>query len=87
MRDLEQIRSYIARDNPAAAQAFVLRLLDEATSLTTFPERGGFIVERPHARFVIVRPYLVIYRIDETSRCVQVLRYWHGARERTHMRL
>jgi toxin ParE1/3/4 len=87
MRDLEQIRAYIARDNPTAAQSFILRLLDEARSLTAFPERGGYIVERPGARFVIVHPYLVVYRIVEETRTVRVLRYWHGARERVRMRL
>ena len=87
LRDLGQIRAYIARDNPRAAQAFVLRLLDEAESLKAFPERGGHIVERPGARFVIVHPYLVVYRIVEESRTVRVLRYWHGARERMRMRL
>ena len=54
LRDLEQIRTYIARDNPTAAQTFALRMLDWAESLRTFPERGGFIAERPGARFVIV---------------------------------
>ena len=65
LRDLEQIRAYIARDNPSAAQTFGLRLLDEAESLRTFPERGGFIAERRGARFVMVHPYLVVYRITE----------------------
>ena len=46
LRDLEEIRAYIAR-NPAAAQRFGLKLLDEAESLRIFPERGGFISERP----------------------------------------
>ena len=87
LRDLEQIRAYIARDSPAAAETFGLKLLDQANSLRTFPERGGFIAERPGARFVMVYPYLVIYRIDEHSRTVRVLRFWHGARERVRMRL
>jgi toxin ParE1/3/4 len=87
LRDLERIRTYIARDNPSAAQAFALKLLDEAESLRTFPERGGFIRERPGARFVVAYPYLVIYRIAEPSRTVRVLRFWHGAREWTRMRL
>ncbi|HSI14159.1 MAG TPA: type II toxin-antitoxin system RelE/ParE family toxin [Chthoniobacter sp.] len=65
MRDLEQIRAYIARDNSSVAQTFGLKLLDEAQSLRTFPERGGFIPERPGARFVMVNPYLVVYRILE----------------------
>jgi addiction module RelE/StbE family toxin len=87
LRDLEQIRAYIARDNPSAAHAFGLKLLDEAESLRTFPDRGGFIAERPGARFVMVHPYLVVYRIVEESRMVRVLRFWHGARERVRMRL
>ena len=87
LRDLEQIRAYITHDNPAAAETFGLKLLDQTNSLRTFPERGGFIAERPGARFVMVYPYLVIYRIDEHSRTVRVLRFWHGARERVRMRL
>jgi len=87
LRDLEQIRVYIARDNPSAAQAFGLKLLDEAQSLSAFPERGGFVAERPGARFVMVHPYLVVYRIVEKSRTVRVLRFWHGARERVRMRI
>ena len=58
LRDLEEIRAYIARDDPAAAQRFGLKLLDEAESLRIFPERGGFIAERPGARFVMVYPLL-----------------------------
>ena len=56
LRDLEQIRAYIARDNPAAAQTFSLKLLDEAESLRIFPERGGFIAKRPGGRFVMLYP-------------------------------
>ena len=87
LRDLEQIRAYIARDNSTAAQAFCLKLLDEAESLCAFPDRGGLVAERPGARFVMVHPYLVVYRIVKESRAVRVLRFWHGARERVRMRL
>jgi len=87
LADLEQIRAYIAKDNPSAAETFALKLLDEAQSLSTFPERGGFVAERPGARFVIMHPYLLVYRIFEESRTVRVLRFWHGARERLRMRL
>ena len=87
LRDLEQIHDYIAKDDPSAATTFGLKLLDEAESLCKFPERGGIIVERPGARFVMVHPYLVVYRILEKSRTIRVLRFWHGARERIRMNL
>jgi toxin ParE1/3/4 len=87
LRDLKQIRAFIARDNPPVADEFCQKLLDAAQSLKAFPERGGFIAERPGVRFVMVHPYLVIYRVIEESLTVRVLRYWHGARERIRMRL
>jgi len=87
LRDLELIRAYIARDDPSAAEAFGRKLIDGAESLRTFPERGGCIAQRPGARFVLVHPYLIIYRIMEQSHMVRVLRYWHGAREQVRMGL
>jgi addiction module RelE/StbE family toxin len=87
LRDLEQIRAYIARDNSSAAEAFILKLLDQAQLLSTFPERGGFVRERQGTRFIMVHPYLVVYRIVAESHSVHVLRFWHGARERIRMRL
>ncbi len=82
MRDLHRIRDFIARDNPHAAVTFCQTLLDHAERLSQFPERGGRIAERLGARFLVVGPYLIIYRIDETRSLVRVLRFWHGARER-----
>jgi toxin ParE1/3/4 len=87
LRDLEQIRAFIAKDDPPVAEAFCTRLIDEAKSLDRFPERGGSLAERPGARFVMVHPYLVVYRIIRESQTVRVLRFWHGARERARMRL
>ena len=87
LRDLEEIHAFIARDNPSAAQTFGQKLLDGAESLRTFPERGGLVLQRPGVRFVVVHPYLIIYRIMEQSRTVRVLRYWHGARELMRIRL
>jgi plasmid stabilization system protein ParE len=26
-------------------------------------------------------PYLIFYRVDDTRRCVDVLRFWHGAQD------
>ncbi len=87
LRDLAKIRAYIAKHNPVAAQAFVLKLMDAARSSNAFPQRGTVLIGRPGVRFVLEHPYLVIYRVDEGSITVEVLRFWHGARERKWMRL
>lgn len=82
LRDLEAIRKFIARDNPPAADAFIRKLLGAAQSLNRFPERGGNIEGHPGVRFLILDPYLLVYRVLQDSHKVKVLRFWHGAREK-----
>lgn len=85
-RDLEGIREFIARDDPAAAISFCGKLLDHAKGLRLFPERGGHLKERPGARFSVFGSYLIVYRLDQVAETVRILRFWHGARERRHLR-
>lgn len=86
LRDLDRIRDFIARDDPAAAVTFCGKLLDQAEGLRMFPDRGGHLKERPGARFSVLRSYLIIYRVDQAAETVRVLRFWHGARGRGHLR-
>jgi len=85
LRDLQNIRDFIARDNPAAATSFCRRLLDRARALREFPDRGGHLKERPGARFSVVGSYLIVYRVDHAAATVRILCFWHGARERRHL--
>jgi toxin ParE1/3/4 len=75
--ELEAIYDFLSPTNPAAAQRVVEELLLAADSLSLFPHRGrkGRL---PHTReLVIVRPYLIIYRIVDDE--VLILRIWHSA--------
>jgi plasmid stabilization system protein ParE len=81
-RDLISIARHIARDNSAAAEQIIAKLLKESRSLANFPNRGGHYKDRPGARFTVVGQYLVVYRVIENTKEVRILRYWHSARER-----
>jgi len=85
-QDLVKIHDYIARHNPMAAQAFVGKLVEEAKSLKTFPQRGGQLKEKPGVRFTVVGPYLIVDRVVEIRQEVRVQRFWHAARERRRLR-
>ncbi len=87
LADLEEIVRYIARDDPAAAGRLGNRLLDEAESLTQLPYRGGSVRRRPGVRKLLHPPYLIFYRVNEPARSVEVLRFWHGARDERSERL
>ena len=65
--DLDEIREYIARDNPDAADRVLDELFAAFRSLTHFPHRG---FKRPELtaralRFTLVRDYLIAFVPDE----------------------
>jgi toxin ParE1/3/4 len=49
--DLQQIVKYIARDNPAAAERFGMRLVEQAESLGDAPEIGPRVPQNPTQGF------------------------------------
>jgi toxin ParE1/3/4 len=65
VRDLESIRTYIAKDSPLYADLVVRRIVATVERLRTFPKSGRIVPERdsPDIREVIVGPYRVVYRL------------------------
>jgi toxin ParE1/3/4 len=82
VRDLEEIHRYVERDRPGAADRLVARLLDAAESLGRASERGARPRDERLAglgyRFVVVRPYLIFFKVRGAT--VQVQRVLHGHR-------
>jgi toxin ParE1/3/4 len=85
--DLENIRDFIARDNPDAADTFCAELVREAKSLRTFPHRTGTFAKRPNIRKIPYQSYLIFYKTIEKNRTVEILRFWHSARDQGRLRL
>ena len=85
--DIEQIVCYVSFSDPQAAGRLGHRLLDHAGSLCDFPHRGGDVCSRPGVKKLLLWPYLIFYRVNEESRSVEVLRFWHGARDPRSLRL
>jgi plasmid stabilization system protein ParE len=78
---LEEIVHYIARDNPSAAERFGMRLIDQAQLLRDFPELGSPCRKRPGVRRLLCKPYFIYYRVKQRAQVVEVLDYWHSARQ------
>jgi plasmid stabilization system protein ParE len=38
-------------------------------------------LDHPLIRELILRPYRIVYRIDEARKCIGVARFWHGRRQ------
>jgi toxin ParE1/3/4 len=82
IEDLRDIVLYIAPDRPEAAKRLGLALIDKTKVLASFPYSGGVVPEFDDRliRELLLKPYRIVYRIDESSKVIGVARYWHGAR-------
>jgi addiction module RelE/StbE family toxin len=81
-RDLEQIVSYVAKDNPVAADKLGQKLIDRALSLAVAGnvQMGSRLRNRPDVRKLIEGNYLILYRVFTERNKVRILRFWHAAR-------
>ena len=65
--DLDDIRYYIAQENPDAADRVMSEIFDTLRGLVPFPHQGHRrpdLTSRP-LRFILVREYLIAYAPDE----------------------
>ncbi len=85
--DLQQIGRYIALDDAEAARRFCNDLFLAARSLRLLPYRGRRFSQKPNLLQIIHRSYLILYKVDDDARTVEVLRFWHAAQDRNRLRL
>ncbi len=81
LADLQEITAFIAADNVEAAASFANRLVDLAESLRRLPERGRPVKRWTNVRVIVLAPYLIFYRFEAVANRVEMLRFWHGARD------
>jgi len=81
--DLEAIVRYIALSNPEAARRVGQNLLAKTKELSNFPFRGQIVPEfnSPDIRQVILKPYRIVYRVEEDKKRISVTRFWHSSQE------
>ena len=72
--------AYVAADDPAAALAWLERMLERVRSLVDYPDSGRAVPElqREDVRELIVPPYRILYR--RTADAVEIAAIRHGAR-------
>lgn len=86
IKELDRIIAYIASHNLPASVRFKKALLKKIELLQLIPEMGVTVRRRTNIRFIVHRSYLIFYYVDHCSKRIEVLRFWHGARDMTRMR-
>lgn len=81
--DLQDICSYIAHDDTQAAGRIGRGVLDHVRILASFPFIGPAYPRGSHGslREIVFRSYRIFYDVSESTRSVEILHVWHGARE------
>lgn len=81
LEDLREIRDFIARDSPSAAERVVDRLFRASERLIPFPEMGRRLPEFPESpyREVVVSSYRMMYRRE--GGIVWIAAVVHGRRD------
>ena len=79
--DIDEIWTYIAQDNPSAADRVEQQLHDTMNLLAEFPGIGHTRadVDDVRYRFWSVYDYVIVYRHDRKP--IEVIRVLHGRRE------
>ncbi len=80
--DLREIVKYIALDNVAAAAHLSDRILLRLETVSELPLSNRTVPEKDDdtIREIILRPYRIIYQIDEMKNSIHVLRIWNAFR-------
>jgi toxin ParE1/3/4 len=81
--DVHGICTYIAQDDPRAAERIGEGILDHVRILGTFPFIGPAYPRGSHGplREIVFRRYRIFYEVSEDLHQVQILHIWHGARD------
>ncbi|GFE94851.1 MULTISPECIES: type II toxin-antitoxin system RelE/ParE family toxin [Acetobacteraceae] len=80
LTDRAAIVDYLLPRNPHAAKRILLRLIDATTDLAMFPNIGREGEDNTR-EWVVVRPYVLLYEVEETAKIVRVLRVWHTSQD------
>ncbi len=82
LNDIKNVVRYISIDSPARAESFALKIISEIERLALSPHIGRAVPEYRCAsiREIVVRPYRVVYRLDDKLESLEIARIWHAAR-------
>ncbi|HBC86612.1 MAG TPA: type II toxin-antitoxin system RelE/ParE family toxin [Lentisphaeria bacterium] len=87
VEDLNGIKNYIAKDSEYYAINFTDRIISSVEQLSLLPEMGRKVPEADenNIREIILRPYRIIYQIQEDS--INIITIIHSARDLSNPKL
>jgi len=79
LKNLETITAWIAKDDPVVAERVGNELLNRIALLAKFPRAGSSHAANKKWRRLVLKPYIIIYRINNKLNTVEILTFRHAA--------
>lgn len=81
VKDLLEIKEYIAEDSLNRAEGWILELFNSGDSLIKLPKRGRIVPEfkQENLRELLINNYRLVYRIKKTS--IEIITIFEGHRQ------
>lgn len=88
LKDMAQLRDYIALDSPFYAQQFIGRLAARVESVPDFPQSGRLVpeAERDDIREIIYQGYRAIYLLREVQQEIVLIAVVHSSRDLSNVK-
>lgn len=80
--DRRRITAWLRRRNPGAAARLGEAMLAATDGLSARPSRGRPGSIAGTRELSPVRPYVILYKVDDEAGVILILRVWHTARDR-----
>lgn len=86
LKDVAQLRDYIALDSPFYARQFIGRIGTRLADLPEFPLSGRVVPEakRDDVREIIYQGYRAIYQLRQIQQEIVIVTVVHGSRDLTN---
>ncbi|HQL75179.1 MAG TPA: type II toxin-antitoxin system RelE/ParE family toxin [Phycisphaerae bacterium] len=82
VEDFKEIVEFISLDDPSSAASLAGRILTRIQRAAELPLSNRLVPEKggESVRESILRPYRIVYQVDDARAAIQILRIWHAAR-------
>ena len=82
---IDEVRAMIPKWSvsgfPSTAERFGNAIFNHVDLLKSFPYIGNVVDGRPGVRQLVHTPIVIYYRVDDYRDVVEVLHFWHAARQ------
>ena len=81
LADLETVMGWSWERHPGTSERFADSLLNHIDLLSDFPYLGAPVKGYPGVRRLLHSPLQIFYRVREDKGVIEILHFWHTARE------